>query len=935
MTGCQWSLGPGALRHFQMDGGTSLVSRRIERLLARLGFGATVTSAPDTPQNNAVAESAVRYFRERLPATMTAGQIPSEDWYYAAISITAAHNKLATQSVVRADGKEIWVSPDELFTGQRPTLKHNIVCGTPCCVLRLGVHGREEDGPFAVRCRPGRAYYWGGDGLQVDGTWRRVLGWVCRLDDGRLVFSREVKFDERSIIAGGHAPKFSGQADADGADETADADSDAVESQGDESDEHACSDADAAGDLPHASATEGPGTVTLTTGGEGTAGGTAPPGIASDLLLDSEPDPGLPGSGHGGGAVDQQGTLPTLSARTLRTAGARLAPGRDPAREDRTSRRAPQLFAALAAVLAAVTAATPAMENPSEDESDDEADLPVATPGQAALPDVRASDVRIPRNYVEAFRSQHREYWMAAVEEHLAGHQVRGTFVEVIVPDGTRTLPTSWVFAIKADERGLVTRFKARSVLGGHKQVAGVDFQEVFAPTLRAEQVRLMLALGAKMQGRPLRGLRQAQVRVIRPADVVNAYLQSELGEDEQPLHALPQGYTPKLAAPPGFRVVGRSIYAHPGLKQAGRAWHRTQRTQLLARGFVEYPGAPCIYYKDLGDGQLIAVGTFVDDLLWLNVSDSPDAIEKIVADLKGHYEVKLASSLEKFLGANFRETEDGIFMHLRQYVTELLERHGMHDCTAVVTPEVVTRLQGARDETLLRGSDVKLYQQVTGGLMFASSTARLDIAHAVGMLARRMSTPRVCDMVAAKRVLRYLQGTAGLGIFFPYAEHAITPGLVAYADSDWASDPEQRKSTSGYLVFYNGAPVSWRSGLQDTIALSSCEAEYTALSECSREVTYLRGIVGFLGQNVNQPTVIYEDNQGTIDLVGNPVHHRRTKHVDVRWHYIRHVQESGAVKVVKIHTDDNHADILTKATDVPTFVRHVTRIMRAAPPAH
>ena len=95
MTGCQWSLGPGALRHFQMDGGTSLVSRRIERLLARLGFGATVTSAPDTPQNNAVAESAVRYFRERLPATMTAGQIPSEDWYYAAISITAAHNKLA------------------------------------------------------------------------------------------------------------------------------------------------------------------------------------------------------------------------------------------------------------------------------------------------------------------------------------------------------------------------------------------------------------------------------------------------------------------------------------------------------------------------------------------------------------------------------------------------------------------------------------------------------------------------------------------------------------------------------------------------------------------------------------------------------------------------------------------------------------------------
>jgi hypothetical protein len=413
---------------------------------------------------------------------------------------------------------------------------------------------------------------------------------------------------------------------------------------------------------------------------------------------------------------------------------------------------------------------------------------------------------------------------------------------------------------------------------------------------------------------------------------VKDAYLQSELEPDERPLHDLPLGYVPTMTAPPGYKVVGRSIYAHPGLKQAGRAWHRTQRTQLLERGFEEYPNAPCIYYKDLGNDEFIVVGTFVDDLLWLGFCNDPTAIDRIVEDLKEHYEVKMASSLSKFLGANFTEHELGISMHLKHYLTDVLERHGMADCDPVVTPEAVPRDLGKLDETLLRGNAIRQFQQVTGELMFASTTVRFDIAHAVGMLARRMAKPRVCDAAAAKRVLRYLRGTVDLGILFPYAKNKDEPGLVACADSDWASDPEKRKSTTGYITFFNGAPISWRSGLQDVVAGSSCEAEYVALSEAAREVVYLRGLLGFLGQDVRRPTTIYEDNQGCIDLVNNPVHHPRTKHIDVKWHYTRQVQADGEITVTKIHTDFNHADILTKATTPGTFVRHVTHLMRRVP---
>jgi hypothetical protein len=955
MTGCQWSLGPGAQRHFQMDGGTSLVSQRIERLIAGLGFASTVTSAPDTPQNNAVAESAVRYIRQRLAATMVAGSVPAADWYYAMVNVVAAHNKLASQRAVDGFGLTRSVSPDELFTGKRPTFKHSVICGAPCRVLRLGLRARNEGDFSDIRGRPGQVYCWGGDGLQIDGTFRHVLGYVCRLSDGRIEISREVAIDETAILEGGHAPAFSrvsagaddgddgGDADADDGDDGGDDrsvnDFDAVsvsgqgdgmpnltDLDGDESDATQSESDDAEQDVGDS---RGDAAADVRADGgslHAPLGSDVSPSPASDVD-DSESQWIQRADRVSPAVLDGLPVWKRRDIRRARTQGVDLAHHRG--REDRTSRSRPQqpLFGSLGAI-GVMLMAVAAAGGPDEDDDDD--DLP-STP-RPALPLMHRADVVVPKNYAEAMRSWQREFWQQAIDDHLASHQIRGTFKEEIVPHCTRVLPTQWVFALKTNELGFVTRFKARSVLGGHRQIAGVDYQEVFAPTLRAEQVRLLLALGAQMQGCPLQGLDKAQVRCIRPADVVNAYLQSELGEDERPLHALPPGYVPTSTAPPGYRVVGRSIYAHPGLRQSGRAWHRTQRAQLLARGFIECQAAPCIFYKDLGDGKFIAVGTFVDDLLWLSVCDDPLAIDKIVEDLKGHYEVKLASSLDKFLGANFRETESGIYMHLRQYVTELLARHGMTGCKPVPTPEARKCDLGAQDETLLHAPDVKVFQQITGGLMFAATTARLDIAHAVGMLARQMSRPRVCDMIAAKRVLRYLSGTAGHAIFFPYKTSKASSGLVAYADSDYASDPVHRKSTTGYIVFYNGVPVSWKSHLQDTVAQSVCEAEYIALAECSREVVYLRNVVGFLGRDTREPTIVYEDNEGTIKLVNNPVYHGKTKHIEVKFHYTRHVQERGLVKVVKVHTDNNCADIFTKATDFKTFERHVSRIMCNVP---
>jgi len=231
-------------------------------------------------------------------------------------------------------------------------------------------------------------------------------------------------------------------------------------------------------------------------------------------------------------------------------------------------------------------------------------------------------------------------------------------------------------------------------------------------------------------------------------------------------------------------------------------------------------------------------------------------------------------------------------------------------------------------DEQLLNRKDIKTYQEITGAIMFAMTTCRPDLAHATNSLARRMSTPRVCDMLAAKRLLRYLRGTQRLGLLFRFEADSEHSGILAFADADWANDKEERRSTTGYIVMYKGTPIAWHSSLQSVIALSTCESDCIALSECCRELAYLRELAAFLHQSEDEPTPVYEDNEGIIDLVKNPVHHKRSKHVDVKFYYIRVAHEKGMIKVLKVHTDLNRADIMTKATTTTIFHRHVDAIM-------
>ena len=210
-------------------------------------------------------------------------------------------------------------------------------------------------------------------------------------------------------------------------------------------------------------------------------------------------------------------------------------------------------------------------------------------------------------------------------------------------------------------------------------------------------------------------------------------------------------------------------------------------------------------------------------------------------------------------------------------------------------------------------------YRSAVGALIYAVTGTRPDLAHSVGVLSRYLATPGKQHWQCVKRVLKYIKGTTDLGLFF---DGSLKDALIlhGFMDADWANDTADRRSTSAYLFKLCGAPVSWKSKRQPTVSLSTTEAEYMAASLATQEAVWLRQLLSDLCVMQIQPTVLYEDNRGCIDLVNNPVHHQRTKHIDIRHHFVREQQQAGAINLVYCPTKEMQADALTKALPAPAF---------------
>lgn len=501
-----------------------------------------------------------------------------------------------------------------------------------------------------------------------------------------------------------------------------------------------------------------------------------------------------------------------------------------------------------------------------------------------------------PRSYKEAARGPHRAQWETAMQEELDSIKANDTYTLVPLPTDRQAIGCKWVYKVKRHADGRVDRFKARLVAKGYSQLYGIDFTETFAPVVRFSSLRAILAIAA------------AQDYEIHQMDVKTAFLNGDLQEDiymEQP-----DGYRATGSKANHVWKLNKSLY---GLKQAGRAWNKKMDAALIDLGFRPTHSDSCVYVRRSGDIVMYLL-VYVDDLLL--VTNDVAQLKSVKSALRSRFEMKDMGEAEFILGVQIRRdrAKRQLFLSQAEYVRTVLERFDMQECKPVASPMVtgIKLLKAELSEPTSESMDDVPYSSAVGALMYAALVTRPDIAFAVTHLCQFMSAPTQAHWLAAKRVLRYLQGTRHHELVYGW-DGGEARQLYGYSDSDWGNDSNDRRSFTGWVFLLHDGAVSWQSCKQRTVALSSVEAEYMAATQATREAVWWRAFMTELGQPPSTATTVHSDSQGAIALAKNPEHHKRSKHIDIQHHYVREQVEAGSVVMPHIGTELMVADVLTK----------------------
>ena len=462
------------------------------------------------------------------------------------------------------------------------------------------------------------------------------------------------------------------------------------------------------------------------------------------------------------------------------------------------------------------------------------------------------------------------------------------------LPPGRSPIKSRWVFKIKPGVCGSAPRFKARLVAKGFSQRPGIDYEETFSPVVKYDTLRVILSFVAA------RDLDMAQL------DIKTAFLNGDLNEEiylEQP-----EGYV----IPGKEDQVCRLHKCLYGLKQASRVWNRHFDMFLKKFGLQPSKADPCLYVR-LDKSEFACVAIWVDD--GLVCSNNRNLTSKIIEHLSQYFDMR-HSEANHFVGISITRNRQMKSLHLSQpdYVGKLIQRFHMADCLPLKLPAE----PGCHLAEIPDAENTKRYpyREAIGSLMYLMAVSRPDIAFAVGQASRHCENPQPQHWAAVKRIFAYLQGTINYGICYGLNQN----GLRGYSDSDYAGDPNTRKSTTGFLFLFNGGPVAWSSKRQPCVALSSTEAEFVAACEATKEGVWLGRLMSDLDPGFKGPIPMMCDNQSAIQLIKNPVHHQRTKHIDVRYCFVREHQELGDINVTYVPTKSQLADSLTKPLPNPRF---------------
>nr|GEU80601.1 ribonuclease H-like domain, reverse transcriptase, RNA-dependent DNA polymerase [Tanacetum cinerariifolium] len=442
--------------------------------------------------------------------------------------------------------------------------------------------------------------------------------------------------------------------------------------------------------------------------------------------------------------------------------------------------------------------------------------------------------------------------WIEAMQIEIDSVNKNKTWKLATLPDNQKAIGLKWVFNTKRDGNGKIIKHKARLVANGYVQEHSIDYDEVFAPVARMETVRLILALSAYHRWE------------VHHLDVKSAFLYGELKEEVY------------VTQPKGFKKPGnenkvyRLVKALYGLKQAPRAWNMKLDQTLKSLDLKKCTLEQAIYTRIRKDSMLL-VGFYVDDLIVTR--SSKEDLQKFKSQMEERFEMSDLGLLAYYLGIEVTQTEGGISIKQTRYANKILKEARMVDCNETKIPmDPETKLIKERELV-----DATKYRSLIGCLRYLLHT-RPDLSYSVRLLSRFMQKPREQHMKAIRQVLRYIKGTLNFSI--NYYKKAIVTAVMK----------------------------------QPTVALSSCESEFMAATAAVCQALWLQRLLNALISWKKEKVTIRVDNKSAIALMKNLVFHGRSKHIDIRYHFIRECVEKNQIEVEHISGDLQRADILTKA---------------------